>query len=293
MEDIKISVETGKMITYALYKECGKSYFAALDKLEESESLLGSQIIELKITPVQIVENAASVAAIKCIDSEGDGYQILRKSNKWFLYFVKSSMGKGSVPYFVTKIGTSSVQEIFRVIRSKMLDPEFVAATMKELWISKYLDKVDELLSKYQPILSEKAADCNKPLKSAEENFGDEMEVAETSIDNSPEKEEDAAEDITDPSAVALQYAAYSVGRFYVLIKERDGEQGYDYAFLEESFDEVDGGIYDDDSININEVSIILILELKESFPELKEETAVRLDYNATIKKAEEAGYSF
>lgn len=276
MEDIKFTIEVGKEITMESYKQYGENYFAAVKALKCSSDEKENLILELKMTPQQIIRNSMFEGRIKCSDNQDNPFMISRAKNKqWFLYTMEFSENGTFKPIALRTVRIWNVQSVFRLIRSEMLDPEFIAAVMAESWISKYVDKVDKLLplyQKHQKLYLKKAADASKS-----PNLNDEKEKAIVSELFKP-----------------VKYAAYSIGRFYILLKGTDDYSDYNYAFLEENFNEVDSGLYQDGFIrSFDNVANILTLELKERFPELKEEEPLKLDYRAIIEKAEEAGYLF
>lgn len=68
-----------------------------------------------------------------------------------------------------------------------------------------------------------------------------------------------------------MEKAFAIMGYGYLIIQE--ATLGYDYSFLDKTFHLIDGGIYDDDSLSIDDVSNLLIADLEQ---ELKKDLVIK-----------------
>lgn len=85
---------------------------------------------------------------------------------------------------------------------------------------------------------------------------------AECDIEEAIEEVEEVEEIETTEEPELTKIAVNIVGRYLSIIKI---DEGYDYIIYSENFDELEGGVYDDLSISINEVLLIIIDDLKDS----------------------------
>jgi len=69
-------------------------------------------------------------------------------------------------------------------------------------------------------------------------------------------------------------------GRYLSIFVSSEG--GYDYTIYSSDYDELDGGIYDDDSIDIRE-AILRILE--DEFSDMPEITLTEIDFDELMEK--------
>lgn len=76
--------------------------------------------------------------------------------------------------------------------------------------------------------------------------------------------------------------AAYQIGERYFSVQTT--EDGYDYSFYDKDYKLIDGGVYDDPDVSIEEVIRILLEE--EGMAEMER---ISVDYEALQEKAEEA----